>query len=247
MKNRSVLRLFKNFFHVLIGIFKKENYKRVELHTSLNLSIVVLSCIGIFRFFLSIGLGIRFHEGVWFILDPGVFFTMIFFPVFLALFPAMIVDYKFSKWGIKNSTKNVLGLFTSIQVVHIFIPFFEFIQKKFALQCFIPLIPQKYYIPVSISPVATSPLIFLITNACTLGITIAWIISTIAVIRFGFSFKVPTVKFVLLMMSVFYIIYVITYPTYLLFFSHGNNFFYGMIYLLGSIGPYLYFKQRGVE
>jgi hypothetical protein len=225
----------------------KVDYKRFSLPITINKACVILAMLGVLRTLVSISLGIRFHGGVWFLWDLGVMFAMIWFPIFLALFPAMIVDYACKKWRIQISSDVILGFFFYLQVVHLLIPFLEFLQRSYHIPCFIPLIPSGSYLVVAISPLALTPLIFLVTNACTLGITSAWMISTITTIRFGKVNQIPMGRFLFLLMGIFYVIYVITYPTYLLFYSHGNNFFYGMTYLLGSLGPYMYFKTQMIE
>lgn len=210
-------------------------------------ALLMLALIGLGRTVISVLLDIRFHSGVWFTFDAGVVFTMLVFPIFLALFPGMVVDYACRKWRVKLDSQVILGFFIFLQGVHILIPFLEFIQRKFLIPCSIPLISSRVYPLAAISPLATTPLIFLLTYASTLGITTAWLISTAATIRFGLRNRIPLGRFWLLLMGIFYVIYVLTYPTYWLFFSQGNNFYYGMIYLLGSIGPVLYFKERGIE
>lgn len=247
MRKIKFLKLLSGFFIILRSVLFKTDYRKLELKLNLNLTIIILSIIGVLRVLLSILLRIRFHNGVQFIFDPGMIFAMLIFPVFLAFFPAMILDYFFKKWEINITTRTLLGFFSSLQVIHLTIPFFEYIQRIFHIQCYIPLIPAHSYLKAAVSPLAFSPLIFLITNACTLGITLAWIISTITTIKLGLVHKAPILKFILLLMGIFYIIYVLTYPTYLLFYSHGNNFYYGMTYLLGSVGPVLYFKMKGVK
>ncbi|MCK4763244.1 MAG: hypothetical protein KAW12_13690 [Candidatus Aminicenantes bacterium] len=240
-------KIFKGFLLVLKSLFVKIDYTRLNLPVKLSYALIILAFTGLTRTFISIALGINFHGGVWFTFDPGVMFDMMMFPIFLALFPAMMVDYAFTKWRVKVAPLTTVGFFFYLQVVHIMIPFFEFLQRKFHIPCFIPLVPAELYLKFAISPLALTPLIFLVTNACTLGITMAWLISTAATIRFGIRGRAPVFRFLLLLMGTFYIIYVLTYPTYLLFFSHGNNFYYAMIYLLGSIGPVIYFKSRNIK
>jgi len=241
---KSFLEITKGFLLIFKSIFLKINYNKINLPVNIFISIIILALIGLFRTLVSILLKISFHGGVWFSFDLGVIFTMLVFPVFLCFFPAMILDFFFKSWKVNVDSRNILGMNFFIQFIHLFIPLFEWLQRNFNIPCSLSLVPQKLYLDFAISPLASTPLIFTITNACTLGISVAWFFATIVIIKYGLNCKVPVLKYLLVLMLIFYIIYVLTYPTYYLFYSYGNNFYYGMVYLLGSIGPILYFKSK---
>ncbi len=240
-------KLISGFGSIYKFLFMRVDERCFSLPVKLIPALSILALIGLARTAISVLLNIRFHSGVWFSFNPGVVFAMLFFPVFLAFFPGMMVDFACRRWRVKIAGETILGFFFFVQGVHILIPFLEFLQRSLRIPCSAPLISGRIYLTAAISPLALTPLIFLVTYASTLGITAAWLISTAATIRFGVSRRIPIGRFLLLLMGTFYVIYVLTYPTYWLFFSHGNNFYYGMIYLLGSIGPVIYFKERGIK
>jgi len=241
---RIITELIKGYILVLKSIFFKVDYKKFDLPVKISTAIIILGLIGLLRSFISILFGIKFFNGVYFTFDLGALFTMFVFPIFLCFFPAMIITSTFKLWNFKINPKNIIGFFFFMQFVHILIPFLEWLQFRFCIPCSFPISPPQIYLKLAISPLALTPLIFFVTNACTLGINTAWVFASIATIKYGMNYKVPLKRFLFVSMIIFYIIYVISYPAYLLFYSQGNNFYYAMTYLVGTIGAILYFKSK---
>jgi hypothetical protein len=245
---RDVLKsLLLGFPRVLKSMFRRIDYSNIALPVNLTQALAILALIGLARTMISVLLGIRFHGGLWFSFDPGVVLTMLVYPAFLCFFPAMAIDYACRSWKTGIETRTILGLAFFLQFVHLGIPFLESIQRTLRFPVCVPLIPLEKYGIAAVSPLALTPAIFLVTRACTFGITAAWLIATVVLIRFGSVNRVPMVRFLILLAAVFYLVYVITYPTYWLFFLYGNNFFYAMTYLVGAVGPVLYFKSRQTQ
>lgn|GEM_PF-2546136 len=249
-------RLFiKNVFKVLsqalqgfalVGrsVIRPIDYGKISLPINIPSAVGVLACFGVARTIISASLGLRFAEGVWFSLNPEVILTMLIFPVFLCFFPAMIIDAAFSRWKLKVSPENILGLFFYLQGVQVIIPFLDKLQILFGIPYYFFEIPDETYYKLAISPLATTPLIFCITKISSLGILTAWIFTGVAIFCYGIKQKAPLLRLILLLMTIFYVLYVVIYPTNLLFFLHQYNFYYAMYFLLGATGGILYFDLK---
>lgn len=246
--NRSrrevLISLLLGFPRVLKSMFRRVDYSNIALPVNLTRALAILGLIGLARVIISVLLGIRFHGGFWFTFDPGVVLTMLVYPAFLCFFSAMAIDYACRSWKMGIETRTILGLTFFLQFVHLGIPFLEWIQRALRFPVSVPLIPVEKYVIASVSPLALTPAILLVTSASTLGIIAAWMIATVVLIRFGIRHRLPFFRYMFLLMAVFYLNYVVGYPTYWLFYLYGNNVFYAATYLVGTIGPVLYFKSR---
>ncbi|MFA6378480.1 MAG: hypothetical protein WCX16_01705 [Candidatus Omnitrophota bacterium] len=237
-------KMLRGFVLVGHSVIRPINYKEISLSINTLSIIGLLASFGLARTIISVSLGLRFAAGVWFSLDPEVIMTMLIFPVFLCFFPAMIIDFAFSKWKLRTPPENILGLFFYLQGVQVIIPFLDGLQILCGIPYYLFDIPDEFYYKLAISPLAATPLIFSVTKLSSLGIIVAWTFVSIAIFRYGMHWKAPRLKFTLLLMATFYLLYVVIYPPILLFFLHQNNFYCAMYFLLGAIGGILYFDSK---
>jgi len=237
-----LLEGYKLFFK---SIFNRANYKRLDFPFRMSVAISVLAVIGLIRTFLSIGVYINKYE-----LNLIWIFCMVVFPNFLCFFPAMILDWFFQEWKLGIKSKNIFGFFFFAQVLHVFIPLLDRLSKLLNINIydFLPIVSEDIYFKLTVSPIAFSPLIFLFAGA-SLGTLTAWLIMTIATVKYGIDNKVPKLRYFVILMIIFYIVFSVTYPPHLISFRYintkipENDFYYSMNFLIGSIGGILYFER----
>ena len=232
------------FLKILIFPFSRAKISNFSLRFSLPIALLALGLLGLARTVFSAELGLVYKNGVWFSYDPGVIFTMLWFPVFLCVFPAMVFHFFLNRWGIRCGAREIFGVFFYLQIVHLLLIPFDLMHVLLRVPYFYRIFTLKQHVMVSISPLAATPLIFFVTEGSSLGILVAWIFSTVLVVALGIKLRAPMLRYLLLGCVIFYLMHAVTYPTLQLFFVRRHNFFYGMYFLIGSVGPLIYFWPK---
>ena len=242
----TFFEIIRGYLSVFKSLLFRIDYEKLNFPVKISTAIIIMALIGIIRTLIHYYFGFIFADGVWYTPDPAVLFTMAVWINFLCFFPAMIIDYTYRSIGVKVNTRKILGFAFFVQFIHVIVLLFDFLQITFGIPYAFPIQPDLYLL-LSISPLALTPLIFLITIPTSLGTTIGWFLASALYIKHAFHHKALTGKLLLALGIIFYVSYVISYPTLMASYMYKNNFFYGMTYVVAIIGALIYFKSKNIK
>jgi hypothetical protein len=234
---RKMKTLFKGFIALFAFVFASDSDKILGYRANIGIMLLILGIIGIIRNFLEVAIGGPWARA-WFALKPDIFFTMIFYPIFLCFFSTTLLYFFSHLVNLKVKIKELLSLFFLMQCTHLIIPFLDGLAHLWS-------IPHNYLVPLHIykkmifTPLAFTPLIMFFTRPTSLGIDIVWLLVTIILVKlYTRNLGHPLIKSLLVLGSTFYIIYLSVYPTYSFFLNEriiGSNFMFGLFFLFLSI------------
>ena len=143
---KQIKLYIKGYFSIIKNIFFIDNSRDFENIEIKNIShllflIFITGFIGIFRNYLQVKLGI-FLTKKWYCFDCDINFVMTIYPIFFFLSTPMIFDYLMKKSNIKFSYTKFLSMMFYIQIVHLIIPFIDYIGLKLNINPFIPIFPK---------------------------------------------------------------------------------------------------------
>jgi len=250
----------KKFFD-LKWLYKYKNSK--EKYVKLCYVIFSLVIIGLLRLFFEVILGIDLN-GKWYSFDSDILFVMSVFAIYLCFFLSMCAHLLLKLFKIKVDFKKLFALFFFAQILHLVIPFLDFVGFNLG----IPWTFQPYLNtgccdlnpfthvtnPLQLVIVLT-PLLFLFMSPVliTMGITFSWLIIGLIFNRFMFkTLKVGLSKRLLITLILFHIIY---WPIYKLFFIFdqlfslitritNTHYGYGFYFLVCGIIGIVYFNKN---
>ena len=206
--------------------------------------IFILGLIGVTRNILEVYIGGKWARA-WFSLKPDVLFTMFFFPIFLCFFSITLLHFFSNHLGLKINIREILSVLFLLQVLHLFIPFFDGLAHLYNIP-FRLLVSGPLYIKLIFSPIAFTPLILLFTWPTSLGINIVWFfVSFILIKTYIKKFGFPVLKSVLALSFTFYLVYMSVYPVYLFFLNEvliGSSWMFGLFFMFMSIPSIMYVK-----
>lgn len=200
-------------------------------------SFVVLGSIGTVRNLLEVAIGGAWANA-WFALKPDIFFTMVMYPVFLTLFPAVLLWSFSALFKIRVKMSELLSLLFLTQVLHLAIPFFDCLADRFRIPHGVH-VPLQAYVAMIFSPVAFTPLILLVTRPTSLGIDIVWMFVAFVLMKtYIRHYRFPVIRSLAALGLTFYLLYLSIYPAYLFFLNEriiGSNFAFGLYFMFLSI------------
>jgi len=241
----TISKLVKGYILFLKSIIFKVDYKEFDMSFKIFPAVLIVIAIGMVRTILSIG----FYGGfdvklVW-------IFCMAVFPLFTCFFPAMILDYASKRWDWGIKSRNIFGIFFFAQGLHVIIPLIDRLANILKIRSFaLVSLSESLYFKLTLSPLSLTPLTFLVTPVSSLGVIIVWFMVSVFLIKYGIYNKVPKLKFFSVLMIIFYIIYLTTYPTIVINFQYVRSyvpeadFYYSLPFLIGAIGGILYFESK---
>jgi len=217
----------------------------LKIQASIVKMIIILGLIGVSRNLLEFLFGGSWAR-YWFALTPDVFLVMFIGPVFLTFFSSVLLHFFSNGSGLKVEMKKILSVVFFLQILHIFIPFFDGLADFFSIP-FRIYHSTDLYIKMILSPVALTPLILFFTWPTSLGIEISWIFVTFVLLKLYIKqFKFPLLKSLAVLSVTFYVTYMSIYPTYFFFLNesvHGSNYVFGLFFIFLTIPSVLYCKK----
>lgn len=207
--------------------------------------IFILGLIGVTRNILEVYIGGKWARA-WFSLKPDVLFTMFFFPIFLCFFSITLLHFFSNHLGLKISIKKILSVLFLLQVLHLFIPFFDGLADFYNIPYRL-YFDSYLYAKLIFSPVAFTPLILLFTWPTSLGIDIVWFFASFILLKLYLKhFKFPIFESLLALGITFYVVYMSIYPVYFFFINEsviGSNYMFGLFFMFMSIPSVIYVRM----
>jgi hypothetical protein len=119
---KKILSGYISLFREMLLI--KNDVSFLVIPASLTLTIVICGLIGWIRNALQVGLG----TPIFYSFTPDILWTMFFWPIHLFLFPSMILHTLLQWFGHqKINAESVFALAFHLQILHIFVPLFDWL------------------------------------------------------------------------------------------------------------------------
>jgi hypothetical protein len=224
-----------NFKQKIIEFFHLKGKKNKKKKFLFLLFYLVL--IGLFRLIISTFFNIKIARGSqWYSFRPDVLIVMIFFPIYLSFFLAMVLDIVFNFLKIKKvKFKKILIFFLVLQLLHLIVPFLELIGQNLNFNLnFKPYLSSGLLEEEPLNPFSTaknlldyfiilSPFILFFSHhtLITLGISVSWLLAAFCYVYYFLKIKIPGWKVVISLFIIFQVIYL---PIYRYFFVFDQVF-----------------------
>ena len=158
---KSLLNGYASLFREMV--FLKGDSAFFKLPANLPLLVIICGIIGLTRNALQVGL----NTPIFYSFTPDILWTMFFWPIHLFLFPSMLLHGLLRLMGYQRiSIESVFGLTFYLQILHILVPFFDWLGFAIGL-------PWMYELGVP----AKSTDLYINYLVMTPGIIVAWIIT----------------------------------------------------------------------
>ena len=230
-------QLFRGYVSCIKEIFCIKNDREyIELKSNIFIIFSILGFIGLLRNFLEVLLGINIHPK-WYVLDRDISFTMFFFPIYLCFFGACAVHMASRLLKQNISYKKLFSYIFYLQVIHLFIPFIDYIGLKYK-------VPWYFYLSRPyISSYFTNGLVM------TSGIIVVWLITIYMNYKIlVYYFKINILNTLMILIICFNLLYWPIYhfwpsfnTLFNLIFHLPNNHLYGFYWGYGCFFMFSFF------